>query len=159
MSSERTFAQTPDHPSPPSPSSVVPQVEFCCDSFAEVITHEYEDDLGRIRRQAALWRRRGALGELDEDAELLAAALSAASSEQQPPAKITCLMEKRTRLKALQRYGQEGTATGKAPQLLPFDFDVAKKGRSGPVSYECIQRYFYDTCTFSLLAVLYSVPK
>ena len=104
-------------------------MEFCCDSFAEVISCEYEDDLGRIRRQASLWRRRAAIGELEEDAELLAAALNAAASDQQPPAKVACLVEKRTRLRALRRYGQDGTATGKAPQLLPFDMEMIKKGR------------------------------
>ena len=104
------------------------QVEFCCESFAEVISREYEDDLGRIRRQAALRGRRAAIGELEEDSELLEAALSAAASDQQPPAKISCLVEKRTRLRALGRYGQDGTATGKAPHLLPFDMDMVKKG-------------------------------
>ncbi|XP_043214166.1 uncharacterized protein LOC122377801 [Amphibalanus amphitrite] len=102
-------------------------VEFCCYSFAEVISREYEDDLGRIRRQAALRGRRAAIGELEEDSELLEAALSAAASDQQPPAKISCLVEKRTRLRALGRYGQDGTATGKAPHLLPFDMDMVKK--------------------------------
>ena len=105
-------------------------MEFCCDSFAEVISHEYEDDLGRIRRQAALWQRRAAIGELDEDEELLAAALGAASAEQQPPAKLHCRLEKRTRLRALQRYGQDGTAPGKAPQLLPFDVAMIKQGKN-----------------------------